>query len=201
MLDNVEIVHLLDDPLLAVLPVDHPLAGREDLQLADLAADTWVDPPAGSEARRLLLQVCSRAGFIPRVAFESDEYTTVAQLVAAGAGVALIPEMALGVPPEGVLVRALAGPPLVPLGGRGAARRRSTGRRPPRPCSRCSKTSSPRAAGVDDSLTATDSMFSSRARPASTIRRSRGCRRRSCRGSRAAMGRAARGRGSTGTTR
>ncbi len=110
--DNVEVVHLLDDPLLAVLPADHPLAGREDLQLADLAADTWVDPPTGSEARRLLLHACSKAGFIPRVAFESDEYTTVAHLVAAGAGVALIPEMALGVPPEGVLVRALAGPPL-----------------------------------------------------------------------------------------
>src|SRR3954449_7970721 len=110
--DHVEVVHLLDDPLLAVLPGDHPLAGREDLRLEDLAADTWVDPPAGSGARRLLLQVCSRAGFIPRVTFESDEYTTVARLVAAGAGVALIPEMALETPPEGVHVRALAGPPL-----------------------------------------------------------------------------------------
>ncbi len=110
--DNIEVVHLLDDPLLAVLPGDHPLTGRDELRLEDLAADTWIDPPAGSESRRLLLQVCGRAGFIPRVAFESDEYTTVASLVAAGAGVALIPQMALGSPPPGVQVRALAGPPL-----------------------------------------------------------------------------------------
>ena len=120
--DNVEIVHLLDDPLLAVLPADHPLADREDLRLEELAAETWVDPPAGSEARRLLLQVCARAGFIPRVAFESDEYTTVTHLVAAGAGVALIPEMALGQPARGRPGARARRPAPLPLRGRGAAR-------------------------------------------------------------------------------
>jgi DNA-binding transcriptional LysR family regulator len=92
--DGVEIVTLLEDPLCAVLPDPHPLAGREQLALEELASETWVDTPTGSDARRLLLWACAQAGFIPRVAFESDEYLTIQQLVAAGVGVALVPGLA-----------------------------------------------------------------------------------------------------------
>jgi DNA-binding transcriptional LysR family regulator len=91
---RVEIVTLLEDPLCAVLPSSHPLAGREALALEELASETWVDTPSGSDARRLLLWACARAGFIPRVAFESDEYLTIQELVAAGVGVALVPGLA-----------------------------------------------------------------------------------------------------------
>ncbi|MBA2516618.1 MAG: LysR family transcriptional regulator [Solirubrobacterales bacterium] len=93
--DSIEVVTLLEDPLCAVLPSAHPLATRAELALEELASETWVDVPTTSEARRLLLRACGRAGFIPRVAFESDEYETVQQLVAAGVGVALIPRLAL----------------------------------------------------------------------------------------------------------
>jgi len=92
--DGVEVVTLLEDPLYAVLPSSHPLAGREQIGLEELASGTWVDTPSGSDARRLLLAACARAGFIPRVAFESDEYLTIQQLVAAGVGVALVPRLA-----------------------------------------------------------------------------------------------------------
>lgn len=110
---GVEVVPLLDDPLLLVLPSTHPLTARERIGLEELAAEPWVDTRAGSEARRLLLRACGRAGFIPRVAFESDEYATIQELVAAGAGVALIPELALRSSPDGVRIRPLAGPPVV----------------------------------------------------------------------------------------
>jgi DNA-binding transcriptional LysR family regulator len=112
-IDGLETHPLLDDELCAVLPREHPLAAHPAVELAALAGETWVDTPAGSEARRLLLRACGRAGFIPRVAFESDEYATIQELVAAGAGVALIPRLALRSPPGGVRVRPLAGPPVV----------------------------------------------------------------------------------------
>ena len=83
---RVELVTLLDDPLCAVLPESHLLAAREQIGLEELASETWVDTPSGTDARRLLLSACARAGFIPRVAFESDEYLTIQQLVAAGVG-------------------------------------------------------------------------------------------------------------------
>jgi DNA-binding transcriptional LysR family regulator len=91
---GVELVTLLEDPLCAVLPEWHTLASREHLALDELASETWVDTPSGSDARRLLLSACAGAGFIPRVAFESDEYLTIQQLVAAGVGVALVPGLA-----------------------------------------------------------------------------------------------------------
>jgi DNA-binding transcriptional LysR family regulator len=102
--DSIEVITLLKDPHFAVLPSAHPLANRDTVRLEELASETWVDVPAGAEARRLLLQACGRAGFIPRVAFESDEYATVAQLVAAGVGVALIPRLGLRSRPSGVAV-------------------------------------------------------------------------------------------------
>lgn len=112
-LDGIVTHPLLDDPLCAVLPREHPLAASARIELVAMAGETWVDTPAGSEARRLLLRACGRAGFIPRVAFESDEYATIQELVAAGVGVALIPQLALRSPPDGVRVRPLAGEPVV----------------------------------------------------------------------------------------
>lgn len=108
--DAIEVVTLLEDPLCAVLPSAHPLATREQLALEELASDTWVDTPVESDARRLLLWACGRSGFIPRVAFESDEYATVQQLVAAGVGVALIPRLALRSPAPGVTLVPLKTP-------------------------------------------------------------------------------------------
>jgi DNA-binding transcriptional LysR family regulator len=108
--DGLEVHHLLDDPLRVVLPRTHPLAASEAVALTDLADEVWVDAAAGSEARRLLLWACRRAGFRPRVAFESDDYAAVQELVAAAVGVALVPELALRRPPHGVVARPLAVP-------------------------------------------------------------------------------------------
>jgi DNA-binding transcriptional LysR family regulator len=110
--ETIEAVDLVDDPFYVVLPVGHPLVARPELPLGALESETWVDTPFGTEARRLLVSVCRRAGFTPRVAFESDDYATVQELVAAGAGVALIPSLALRRPPSGVTLRPLAGEPV-----------------------------------------------------------------------------------------
>jgi DNA-binding transcriptional LysR family regulator len=110
--EAIEVVELVDDPFFVVLGVDHPLAVRAELPLAALEEERWVDTPPGTEARRLLVSVCRRAGFTPRVAFESDDYATVQELVAAGAGVALVPSLALRRPPPGVTLRPLAGEPV-----------------------------------------------------------------------------------------
>ena len=48
-----------------------------------------------SACARHVVRICRAAGFEPRVSFESDDYLTVQGLVAAGVGVALIPELAL----------------------------------------------------------------------------------------------------------
>lgn len=61
--------------------------------LAPLADAAWI---AGCERCRAdLVGRCERAGFTPRVAFETDDYVAVQSLVAAGVGVSLLPALAL----------------------------------------------------------------------------------------------------------
>lgn len=81
------------DDLLAILARDHPAAVGEKIELADLAGDDWI---AGCpRCRGHLLEVCDRAGFVPRIAFETDNVAAVEGLVAQGIGVALLPRMAV----------------------------------------------------------------------------------------------------------
>jgi DNA-binding transcriptional LysR family regulator len=102
---------LFEDPLHLALPVDHPLASREKApRLEDLREESWVQTSASSPCARHVVRSCIAAGFEPRVSFESDDYQTVQGLVAAGVGVALIPQLALPGPGgrEDIVVRPLA---------------------------------------------------------------------------------------------
>jgi DNA-binding transcriptional LysR family regulator len=99
---------LLEDPMLIALPAEHPLAGKRALSLADLRDEDWVQTSATSPCARFVVRACLAAGFEPKVSFESDDYETVQGLVAAGVGVALIPQLALTHVHPGIVVRALA---------------------------------------------------------------------------------------------
>src|SRR5436190_4653659 len=105
--DGIELVHLLDDVMYAVLPRDHQLASRRRLRLADLAADSWINTGPTCACARFVASECRRQGFEPDVAFSSEEYTTIQGFVAAGVGVALIPELGLHPVRDDVVVRSL----------------------------------------------------------------------------------------------
>ena len=106
---NPKRVKLLEDPLYLALPRGHRLARKRALRLEELSGEAWVQTSAASPCARHVVRCCHAAGFEPNVAFESDDYQTVQGLVAAGVGVALIPELALIDPGrEDVVVRALS---------------------------------------------------------------------------------------------
>ncbi len=111
--DDIARIELLEDPLFLALPRDHPLAGRRKLRLQDLREEAWVQTSSSSPCARHVVRSCHAAGFEPRVSFESDDYQTVQGLVAAGVGVALIPELALTVLREDIAIRALSPHPPV----------------------------------------------------------------------------------------
>ncbi len=104
-------IELLADPMHLALPRKHRLAERERIRLEDLAGEAWVQTSRASPCARHVVRSCHAAGFEPNVAFESDDYQTVQGLVAAGVGVALIPELALSVVREGIVIRALSPTP------------------------------------------------------------------------------------------
>src|SRR5207248_4636894 len=93
--DGMTLVQLLEDPMYLALPRSHPLAGKQSLRLQDLGREAWIQTSSSSPCARHVVRCCHAAGFEPSVTFESDDYQTVQGLVAAGVGVALIPELAL----------------------------------------------------------------------------------------------------------
>ncbi len=83
---------LLTEPIHAVLPLSHPLAGDPALSLSSLSGERWI---AGCErCRDNLLGVCAAAGFAPDIRHSLDDFVLVQHLVAEGLGVALLPSMA-----------------------------------------------------------------------------------------------------------
>lgn len=91
---GVEVFHLFDDPVQLAVPADHRLAATGETRLAELAGETWVDVPRSDAGSNLLVRACARAGFRPNVAFESDDYEVIRELVATGVGIALLPDLA-----------------------------------------------------------------------------------------------------------
>ncbi|MFD8982018.1 LysR family transcriptional regulator [Streptomyces sp. NPDC059564] len=98
---------LMEDPLYAVLPPGHLLAGRAVLEPAELAADRWVLGCLKTEA--FLRRYADRSGFELRIAASTTDYFFAQTLVGAGVGVSLIPHIALA-PAPGSTVIPLAPP-------------------------------------------------------------------------------------------
>ncbi len=101
------------EPLVAALPSRHRLA-REKGPLAAkaLAQEAFVMVPA-TLARGLsdvVLGLCARAGFVPRVAQEAVQMQTVVSLVSSGLGVAIVPASLLNLRRSGVVYRPVRDP-------------------------------------------------------------------------------------------
>jgi len=105
--DGIERIQLLEDPMYLALPLDHPLAHRRRVRLADLAGEPWVAGTADCECNKLISRACAVAGYEPRIAFETDDYTAMQGFVAAGVGVSLIAELGLTTIRDDIVVRDL----------------------------------------------------------------------------------------------
>lgn len=108
---GVAVRHLLDDPYVAVLAVQHPLAQRQQLDLADLAGDRWVDNDfARGWCRRNLIEACRAAGFSPPFHVEAHDYPTAVAFVAAGIGLTVLPRLGARQLPPGVVAVPVTSP-------------------------------------------------------------------------------------------
>jgi LysR family transcriptional activator of glutamate synthase operon len=90
---------LFTQPFLLAVPPGHRLAGRSELSLAEAAEEEFVMLRPSWGLRQLTDDICSAAGFAPRVAFEGHDLQVVRGLVAAGLGVAVIPSPSTDTPP------------------------------------------------------------------------------------------------------
>ncbi len=112
---RIDLVHAFEDPMYVALPVGHPLAAVPQLNLSQLANEPWMlTTTTTCPDADLFSGACRLAHIEPRVAFQYDDYAALLGFVAAGVGIAVIPDMvARQAPREDVVIRALD-PPLPP---------------------------------------------------------------------------------------
>ncbi|WP_394942054.1 LysR family transcriptional regulator [Psychromicrobium sp. YIM B11713] len=103
--------HLANDPYVAVLHREHPLAHRAWIELSELRDEDWVDNDfSNGLCTRIVMRACSAAGFRPRyVAQAQDHYTAIA-FVASGVGVTVVPRLAAVALSDSVRVVRLSNP-------------------------------------------------------------------------------------------
>ncbi|MDC7834025.1 Hca operon transcriptional activator [Enterobacter hormaechei] len=84
---------ILREPLMAMIPRDHPLAAQHSVTLAELAKEPFVffDPQVGTGLYDDILGLMRRYGLVPTIAQEVGEAMTIIGLVAAGLGVSILP--------------------------------------------------------------------------------------------------------------
>src|SRR5262249_44538721 len=86
---------LLTEPLFAVLPQKHKLAGRKSISLKDVRKEPFLLLRDGHCFRENAVAACDRARVHPQVIFESGQFSSLLGMVGAGMGISLIPQMAI----------------------------------------------------------------------------------------------------------
>ena len=105
--------HLLDEEMHVALPGDHPLADAGCIRLEQLAEESWLCGTGDGSCRRLTVGSCERAGFQPKIHYESDDYAVMQAFIAQGMGVTLLPDLALLARNPGVAIVDVAPEPPV----------------------------------------------------------------------------------------
>lgn len=89
---------------LAVRRPGHPDAAALSHRLEDYAEQPWVTPASGFTCFDMVERACGLAGFRPRIVAQSVDFGVQLELVAAGMGVALVPDLTVATVPDGVVL-------------------------------------------------------------------------------------------------
>lgn len=96
--EHLHIEPLFDEPFVLAVPDVHPLAGRRDVVMADLAEQRLLLLEDGHCLRDQALDVCHLAGASERSGFRATSLETLRQMVAANVGITLLPMLAVKPP-------------------------------------------------------------------------------------------------------
>jgi DNA-binding transcriptional LysR family regulator len=83
------------EPLVVAVRRGDPLSSRRTVTLARLREQPMITLVRGSGLRTVLETACRDAGFLPRIAAEAGELTSLVELAAEGLGVAVLPSSAV----------------------------------------------------------------------------------------------------------
>jgi DNA-binding transcriptional LysR family regulator len=102
---------LASEPMMVALPTGHPLAEAESLSIAELEAQEFVVYPRrhGFGLSDAVMAECRRAGYVPKIAQQTPQLSATINLVAAGMGIAVVPECMRHQRPDSVRFVTLTG--------------------------------------------------------------------------------------------
>jgi LysR family hydrogen peroxide-inducible transcriptional activator len=129
-LDGLDSYELYREPFMVAMPDNHRLSGRASIKVDDLHDETLLLLEDGHCLREQALDICSSTDVHEKQDFRATSLETLRQMVAAGVGITLLPELAgrgaYG-NARGVTIRPFARP--VPTRTIGAVWRKSSARR------------------------------------------------------------------------
>ncbi|MFF7468844.1 LysR substrate-binding domain-containing protein [Streptomyces sp. NPDC008092] len=108
---------LADEPLVAAVPAGHRLAEADLVRIEQLRHEDFIMYGAtlGSVVNDAVVRSCLASGYYPHCAYEVTETSAALALVAAGLGVAVLPDSVRSAPREGVLCKDIEDALSVPL--------------------------------------------------------------------------------------
>jgi LysR family hydrogen peroxide-inducible transcriptional activator len=95
-MEDLDVANVLDDPFVAAVPTSHPLAKRKTVSLDDLGSEQVLLLEDGHCLRSQVLSLCQRVG-ATEADLRATSLATLVQMVSSGAGVTLLPSIAVEV--------------------------------------------------------------------------------------------------------
>jgi DNA-binding transcriptional LysR family regulator len=108
---TMQATELLREPFLVIMRIDHPLAKRRRIAIRELAQEPFVfyGDRMGKTLPHQVLLMCRSAGFEPHIGQLANGNATITGLVAAGLGIAVVPEAMCQLQHTSVVARPLDG--------------------------------------------------------------------------------------------
>lgn len=103
--EELEVNCLYEERLVAVLPLNHPLAKKEKLTIADLSEEPFIISTGGFQTRHDILDAFEKAGKNMNIQFEIERFETAVSLVRENLGVTILPENYLKGPTAKTIVQ------------------------------------------------------------------------------------------------
>lgn len=92
---RLDLTTLFQDPTVLVVSADHPLSGRSEVTVHELARENWIIRANEHPVVEVLQRSALAAGFEPHISFEANDYQEAQAMVSVGLGVALAPRTAV----------------------------------------------------------------------------------------------------------
>lgn len=108
---NLSVKALLSEKIVLAMPPGHRLAGRQEVQLADLVNEpfVWFLSDRGQTSGNVMKMLCRAQNFEPKIVQEVSSFEAQLELVSMGVGCAFSPEStSLLIPPERLALRPIA---------------------------------------------------------------------------------------------